>query len=474
MNRILYITCLAVLLFSIFKSGLNYYWDNDELYHSQVSYLISKGYTPFKDFLLISPPTLHYLLMPIFITIGASFNAIIASRIIMIVIFALRVTFSFLLVRKIFGKTASLIFLPTFLIDPLTIFSSMQIRPDNLSLMLLPLGLLLLYKGNASKYPSKKTFIVSGVVFFLSLISSVKSLPTVGIFLLYSLYGFKRLYPLVVGFISGLFIFLAFYLLTGNLAEMITNTIVYPKIVADGIVNQTEYGFLLKPFNDFIYGLSGKPINWIFLWTLPMLGGAGLFSILSRKDNRSAFQIALSVSFILHFFSLFFIKSVFAQYYLPQNWYYAIFASIALARLFENIDKERYKKIASLSFLLVFIFLTYFNVQANLKRSEISYDKRIEALNTKFKQIPSDAYVFPNLIFHPLAYPLPTGVFYGDVPKSILDTYQPLEKSLEEKKVPYLILEDYDFRFFTPLITQYIKSHYYQSVKDPMVWLRYK
>lgn len=452
MQKILFTLIFLPLLYSVFLSGFNYRLDVDELYHSQVSYLFSKGYLPYKDIFSIFTPVFSLIIMPIFKIIGPSLDAVILSRLFMISLFSLRIILSFYLVRIIFGKSTSLIFLPLFLIEPLTTFSSMQIRPDNLALTLLPLGLILLIK--------KRPFL-SGIALFFTLSASTKLLPAVGVIFFVAI--IKRYYRLFIGFLVSAVVFLIPFVATNTLFELIKNTVIYPKIVTDALLYPTPFGFLLLPDNAFIFGLPGRPLTWMFLWSLPFLAGAGVFASLKTKANYFPFKVILAASLVLQYSALFFIKSVFSQYYLPANWLFLIFSSVALSEIFQ--------KRLNL-FLILIIPLVVIAIQANIERSKNNFYQNTNELTKRFNQIPINSYVFPNLLFHPPVYPVVAYDFIGDIPKIILDSFPPIEKALEDKKVPYLLLSDYYLSHLNPTTVTYIKNNYKRVEGDPELWLR--
>ena len=82
-------------------------------------------------------------------------------------------------------------------------------------------------------------------------------------------------------------------------------------------------------------------------------------------------------------------------------------------------------------------------------------------LKETWDKVPENAYVFPNYLFRPLSYPLTYGTFIGDVPKYIIHRYGSIEKSIEEKKVPYLLVSDYILGFMDPYSQKYVRENYH-------------
>jgi len=143
MKRLGWIVLLVPLALSVFYSGYWYTYYGDELVHANTVYLLSRGYRPFTDFFTIYSPLFHYFLLPFFTFFGCTLETIQLSKFVMIFLFALRLLIGYLFVSKVFSKLTGFLFVLILLLDPFTVFSGMQIRPDNLLMLVFFTGFLL-------------------------------------------------------------------------------------------------------------------------------------------------------------------------------------------------------------------------------------------------------------------------------------------------------------------------------------------
>jgi len=275
LGLVIYCVIILVLTASIVNSGLNYQYDIDELFHTQITYLLIKGYKPFVDFFSIHSPIFHTLLIPIYKVKGFSFDAIYVARITMVFLFILRSFLSFILVKKVLSTRTALIFLPLFLFDPFTVFAGMQIRPDNLMMLLFTLGLLFLTISltKASKIAST----IAGVTLATTLLVSLKIVPSVAtVILLFSIYCFLKkkrrdLLQFTIGLVLPVLIFIIIFLTQGNLPQMIQQVFFDARKINEGLLYPSPPGNYHKPNNIYIYGVPGRPLTWTYAITLPVL-----------------------------------------------------------------------------------------------------------------------------------------------------------------------------------------------------------
>lgn len=474
MKKIFYITYIIVILlvfYSTFVSGFNYIFDDDEFFHTQVAFLLSRGLTPYKDFFMIFSPIFHLLIIPVITIIGANFNALLFTRLLMIGLYVIRILACFILVKKLFGKKAAIIFLPLIMFDPVTTFVGMQIRPDNLSLTLVAISLLLL------TYKSKTSQFFCGITLGTSFLILFKTLPIVASIVLVSCYfslkkkELSSIFYLLTGMASTILLFLSAFVINGSFLDMFRHTVFLPQILTKTIKNSTPPGFLFMPDNFYIFGLYGKPLTWILTHTLPVLAGLGIYSAVSKKI-APVIKWSLVLSYALSFITLLEIPSVFSQYYLPLNLLGIILASSAINDLISMIPSEIEKKAIYLVLMIAFMSFSATTYKANFERSSYSFRENIKSITPRQSKIPANAYVFPNFLFHPSAYPLVVGSNLADYPKSITDAFPAVDKTLEEKKVGYLILTEADLSYFPAQTVKYIYAKYQQTPTDSALWIR--
>jgi hypothetical protein len=289
--------------------------------------------------------------MPAFIIFGSTLKAIAVSRMMMIALFLLQAFFWFLLVKKVFGKKVALLFVPLFLMDPFLVFAGMQIRPENLMMVFFAL-FLLVFSYAVGNVKNLKLFFLSGVLFALTFLLNLKILPSlVALGLVFIIYVFQnKLYRQLLTFTNGFcltfFIFLGYFLFAGYLQEMFQGLFVDPYMLNNSIPNATWLGYFYFQ-NPVIFGIDGKPLNWIYAWLLPVLAFAGGYASLNDKNNLM--KIILFAILFLQWFSMLFINSVFIQYYIPLNWLYSVFTAYFVIHLISQFKQTKLLQLSAVT-----------------------------------------------------------------------------------------------------------------------------
>lgn len=452
---------LLPLLYSVIRSGYLYLYDNDEFSHAQKVYLIAQGLLPYRDFFSIYTPIFHWLLSPFYQLTGFNFTALAFSRILMILLFLLRLGLGFWIIKKLTNFTIALLSLFFLLCDPFTAFSAMQIRPDNLMLTFYLLGLFFLLKNN---------WLWVGLFFSLSFLTSLKILPSLIIFLGFIVYYKNASKQLILGLLIPLFCFLAYFAFTGNLIPM------FQQVFGDAPLTNKSLLYPLPPGNFYwpnpiLFGFAGRPITFDYVWYLLILSFIGVYIAIFETTKTPVLKL-LALTLITHWLLLFRVKSIFIQYYLPLSWLFALFSAIAVVNIYQRIKLKLLKPILLLSSILFCILLYSASFRANLWRSKIDWQSQKIGAQHIWSVIPDQEPTFPNYLFRLPGYPLTHGYFYGDIPQKILTRFGPVEKYLEEKQVKYLWLDDQYTQYLTASTKTYLRNHY--SLLDPAyhIWLR--
>lgn len=479
------------LLRSIVTTGYNYVFDNDELYHSQVTYLIANGYKPFTNiYLTVYPPIFHAVLLPIYTATKFTFTSLYSARVFMIALFFLRTLLGAFILGSIFGTPAGLLFIPFYLLSPFAVFVEMQIRPDNLMITFFLLAIsanIIAVKRNMPFF-----WILSGAFAMLSTLTLLKILPSIAVFFffltLFLLWKKKFQNLLLLYFGAGIVftIFCVYFLIQGSFMEMIRQVLLESVSSYTGVFEfPVPLGFFYHPRNTGLYGMGGKPLSWYFTWILPPLAFAGIYhtiqSILEaiknkNREERDFFlpqKLVLIFSLLTQWAFLFFLESVFIQHYIPINWLFAGFAAItvtSLIRLLKPVPILRY------TFLITVLVGIYMvgkeSILANGYRAEQTSVYVIESWEQAWKMVPKNAPVFPNLLFRPLAYPVPYGHFIGNIPDSIYYRLPYIPAVLEQNKIKYVYLDSYYLSKLKPDVQEYIRTHYVQSKEDLALYTR--
>jgi hypothetical protein len=470
---------MMFLVVSIIKSAYYYQYDSDEFFHVQRVYLIASGFKPHTSFFFVFSSIFHRILAPLFVFFGFSFATLGKARIFMILLFAVRLLLSALLINKVFNRRAALLFIPLFLFDPFTIFSSMQIRPDNLMMTIYTLGLLIFVIGFLKS--SKSLLFLSGAVFGLSFLILIKITPQLMTFLI--IYGaycilnreLKNFTLLLDGFVLTLFLFGIYHLLNGSFFSMFNQVFFFPFTLST-LINKTYYGFFHQPNNAFIYGLMDKPLTWTYVWILPLLASAGAYLTLSNVVNnertkskninkkKQLIQTIFIVSLIVQYLFLLNLNTAFIQYYIPFQWLLALFAAVMLDDfIFNKFPSGFFHQLIKGGFFILFMALVYVSIQANNARAVFRSEYQI-SLAPVWSRVPQNAAIFPSVLFRAIAYPTSVGddeLNYYNFFTSIRNTLPSYINSFEKNKLPYLLIDDPEkFYALEHGLDKYVSDHY--------------
>lgn len=471
---LLFAVSIAYLLISVLQSGYRYTLDTDELYQAHYTYLLAHGIRPWIDMYISAyTPVFSWLLMPIFYWLGFVVSTIGFLRYLMIVIFLARIVFVVILARQLSEHRVGLLFIPFLLLDPFTTFAGMQIRPDNLMLLVYTIGLVLLSIG--LKLRSKKFLLFAGCAFGVSLVVFIKILPFLVV--LYMCLGylylrhrrFREFGALMIGSILPVMVFVFYTLIQGSTLPMIQQVLIDPVTAFSAFKYPVRYGNFHWPDNIYIFGVMGTPPVWIYIWVLPWLAFAGAYhaslEAIGKKTHTAVdiFTCVFAVSLVLYQSMLFFMPGVFIQYYLPLTWIYAYFAAFALDRLLKAVDKKIFIKIFVVCILCVlyawFLRDSYNN---NMTRAGMTSESVYANVEKRLAQIPEDQAVFPNMLFRPLSHPVVFGYFMGlaDLDSRIAGRYPPVEEILAQKRIQYVWLTDSEIKTLSLNAQEYINSQY--------------
>lgn len=455
------------LAVSVTWSGYFYQFDNDEVFHVNLLYQIARGAHPFTSFFTIYTPVFHWILLPVYYVFGPTFSTFYALRVLMIILFFSRIALSVRLLFGVFGKEVAWVFVLLILLDPLTVFSGMQIRPDNLMFTTVLIGYVLLERALRTK---KNThFFWSGMLFGLAVIVLIKSLPiiavTAGVLGLTAIDKNKRLR--IAHFFGGLllpiFVFVLFFVLIGELEPMIQGVFVDPLILFRSLLFPNNFRLYYRADNVFLFGVMGKPSAWYYTIGLPFVGIFGTMVYLFKSFMRKRFAtmpIILLGVLIMQAIVIYKSPSVFVQYFLTFNWLLAVFAAVAIVWLYRVLEKFRMAIGAVLCGVVIFAVIIRGAVLGNIARSGIGNQLLEKRYREIWQIIPPEEPTFHNFLFRPSVYPLLIGSFYGDIPEQILARFPTIIHVIESHKLKYLLLSDYYISFLPSYVKKYISDHY--------------
>lgn len=466
------------LAVSVAYSGYRYTYYGDEVMHVHMMYLLSSEYRIFADFFSIHAPLFHYLLLPFFHISGYTLASFLVLRIVMIVLYMIRLYAGWVLVSKLFSKPVAWLFVVFMLLDPFATFSAMQIRPDNLMMLVFTSALVsLAYAFDRQK---KVLWFLSGLLVSLSVLVSMKiAASAVGLVFILTIYLFWKkqwsdlFFFAVGGGVAGI-LFCLLFVIQGSFFSMLQQLFVDAKAMSDALWYPTRLGFFYLPDNAFIYGLSGTPVPWWIAVSLPIMGVAGLLYAVIRLPKLAVKQCWMIMFFAMLLFQYVFlctVKSMFVQYYLTVNWILCVFAAFFLSTFFNSFKKPGIRIVFSVFGIIVFGYVVGESVRANIIRpTTVSSIADSQKMNTRWDIIPDTAAVYPVLLFRPLSQPIPYGYFIPEVPRSIRSRYPTALNTISH--VDYLIMDEYFLRFLDADATDYVSKHFHQTDIDTDVWVR--
>ena len=481
MNKIFLIAgsiLFLILIYSVVLSGYHYQLDNDEVFHVNVLYQIAHGARPYTSFFTIYTPIFHWLLLPVFSLFGPTFTTFHVLRALMIVLFFTRVILTAVLVRHIFGPLTAYIALVLMLLDPFTVFSAMQIRPDNVMLLMVVAGFFLLEYALRSKH--RKYYFASGVFFGMAVITIIKSVPLVAV--TSAIFGIwqvaKKQKTQLMIFLWGILLpvaaFLLIYAALGELSAMIRAVLFDPLILFQSLLYKTSFRFFYQPDNILIFGAPGKTLSWYYAISLPYMALFGVGCCLWdmwKKKRIQILPVILAAGLLAGGIILYKSPVVFIQYFLSINWIMAIFSAVPFVFVYRRIAKRNIGKLIAGAGIFLFIIMIISSTRANIARSAINQTSLEESFTRIWNIIPENVATFPNMLFRPAVYPLLIGSFYGDVPPGILARFGDIAQILETRKVAYLIASDYYISFLPPHVQEYVKNNYTKT-STPEVYRR--
>lgn len=449
---------LVFILYLRFREGITRSFGPDEYFHLHLTYLLTKGQFPFRDFFTIYSPFFHMTLIPIFNSIGESFVALTASRFLIFGYTILTLIFTFgigLLVSNIYTAFTAVIVTAAL---PSAIEKAIEVRPDNLMIPLCLGGVFFALLG--LKKGKKSAYFLSGLFFGLSFLTLIKIAITVGAFLLglvpllFSNKLRKEIYSgLVWIFLGGLlplFLFSLLLLSKGVLREGWYSILLLSK----DSLSILRYGYELNPFfwfmpNDAVYGtfrgLAWQVNNLILI--LAAIGVTGLiigspsslrFWRLNRQAKKDEFNLRLLLLLpaVVSFAYLFLVPRPFHQYILPFLAFVPFWAAFGA----ETIGGKR-KNITVITFIIIITVIALsMNDSWSVKKYWTDEKDRsfINFVLSKTKQEDVFWGGDGEYVFRPDGYFVFSARFL-EMPDRIKKTLPPFPQMLEIRKTKYLL-----------------------------------
>jgi 4-amino-4-deoxy-L-arabinose transferase-like glycosyltransferase len=475
---VIYSVVIAILMVSVIHSGYSYLFDPDELFHINVVFLLTHNLVPYRDIFIAYTPFLSWFLMPISYLTGFTFHFLEAARAAMIVLFIIRLILIFIIARKLFGSLVAYICIPLSLFDAFTVFSGMQVRPDNLMMTLYIAGILLVLHWYLNI--KKSALLWAGFLLGVSAVTLVKNIPAtffITFFILIELVkarNYREMTRFMVAMVLPVVSFALWAWYKGIFPSMIQMIVFDAKQLNDSLRFPENILNYYWPPNFVLYGFPGRPITWVYELCLPLLAFAGMFTAflnLNAFGTKRRLVGWFTAACLLQWISLLFVRSVFLQYFLSVSWFLALFAAYTLVRAYKTIGVNKIcTHIATFTGILILLVGLVASWKANNTRALNSYAAQKAYIEAQWHVISESAVVFPGTLFRVSIYPLGYEVHFVDFSRKLIERYGSPSVYLARYRIPYVVIDPYNFSFLDAQTQTYIKAHYRQDLQDQNMW----
>jgi hypothetical protein len=403
-QKIIVFLKIAIVLFSIalfFLYTLNPDFNEDELCHLHQNWMSLHGKLHYRDYMTQHNPIILYAFAPFMAIVSP--HTLLLIRVIIYAIFLYSLTKVKLITKNLTNSELfsylAIALVPTFLI---TRQANLEVRED-VFLIIFSLMATSIFLDK-DKISSLKNNYQIGILFGLSLLSSLKSLPiiiswfiTASYLLIIKKINLKSFLAQTLSFSLVIFIFLIALFKSGIFFDYIDSTFKFNQLYQ---VGQTCFNpFTLsstKCFNYFAYSFRANAIYWVI-----MLVGLIYFPFHLKKQKNNYHYLFFSLLLFLHLGMLSLIaKFVFAQYLIV----FSIYGSIAISVFLNIINKKiTNPKINILIILLIFPYFFYYGRELI---SKINTKTQKPYTNTTLGQIDfllkTKARTYHGYSFHPI------------------------------------------------------------------------
>lgn len=433
------LTLLVLLVFRL-QISLTRFFDVDEFTYLHWAGDVVRGQKPYVDFFLFIPPGFLWFLSPIVRVFWENPDVLIAGRIVAFLIFLGILGGLGYLGVITRGKKHALLSMIILAFLPMPYDKLLEIRPDNLALLISLMGLISQIRG--------KNF-WAGMAYSVSLLILPKTIPMVVVALLVTRKHF-------LSFLLGLFVpFAVFGLWVLSLGDF--GKVWYSLTRLPFEANQIGKYFIMEPHlfffpNMAFYGGAGVTLGLIAnhaVWIIGILAG-----VIALFIQWSAAELLLSGSFFALVYSYVeFFPLKHSQYLIPIAVFISFYAATALSKLKEPV------------IFLILVLFVYIAWDVNRIKLTWTNTVQITQMRELVSMIPKESEVFDlegRLVFWKNSYPiccLPMGSFLP-----LLSRKSPsLSNILETHKTPYIFQGDTRrLDLLAPADLTYITSHYRQ------------
>ncbi len=437
----LFIAGIAVTIGKL-QIALSRYFDPDEFSHLQWAYTIFQGKLPYKDFFYGYTPLFQWILAPwFFLPEGSYFMPLF--RVIMFLFTGIITILLYDITKKIVHNKTLALFAPlTYLLFPIILDKTIEIRPDTPMLLFFLLAVWLLQN-------KKPRVLLSGLSFGISLLFLPKIFYAI-IPLLYLTWSYRKKITDIWMFCCGTALagmaFLLYFLITGTLSNAYEAIVTGSMTLFFGL----HYSVfeVLKPW-PLVYLAGGGGLPWVVstgIWIIGLLG-AGTFAL---KNKRMGLFLLLFIGSG----SLYLIVNPFTmtQYLMPI----AAIASIGVPLFFSMLSElfpQHKQDVLNIVYILIpLLLLLSFSMQYRERINKTSWNEQRQVLDVVHTVIPKNEPVYDmigSFMYRQTSFP------YMSVAYAIfIDTFNPfhttLTQSLINTQTKYIILDQKGYVFWKP------------------------
>ena len=444
MRIVYYIAIILVFLMRLHLS-MTRAFDPDEFAHLHWSYLLLSGQVPYRDFFFIIIPAFQVFLFPIFL-FGQSVLVPIAARLLQLMLYIFTAILVYRVSLSFFKKqTGALLSVLLFIIFPMTIDKTIDIRPDMLMVLMLLLAIL-----------TTKSFLI-GLFTGLSLVIHPKiifAMPML-VYLFATSPKKPRIVPMVIGFLVP---FLLFFL---YLAYQKVLPAAYTSIFRDSILANAGKGHFspllaLSPFPLVYLTDGGVSLPWLVNSTIWVLAAIGLV-ILWKKQRKIAVPMILYFAFGIGL--LFVFPVPFIQYFIPLT----VMASILAGNIIG-------KSIKIIKVIIIITVITSFFIQYRERtKPGASNEEQLQVVRDVLAVSGPDETFYDmvgSYVFRPDGYTICCHP-YGEFIDKLSRPAPTLRESLVSRQTKFLVMDRVGFVFWqTPepdlsfLLSNYLPTKY--------------
>ncbi len=470
-RRIAYLTLIIIaglLLYDRYNLGQVRFLDLDEYAHLHWSFNVFSGLTPYKDFFYIFTPFYLYLIAPLLLITGKTFNYVLAARATSFIIFLVGVVFLYLIAKQQRGVLFGLFTALMFIYLPLPEDKWIEIRPDGLGAVLALIGIYFFLK---------KGFFFSGI--FLSFGSAVNPkiifypLSVVGAWMIIKL-NFSRLKHFILGLIIPMIILLIILMLSGRF-EIAIFSIFRLHQIAGQLMDKNlpmAPNLFFYP-NDFYYGTMNTDFN--YLTNLFMYIGSSLTAIFTLLGFKQPVMSFLFLTNIFAYIKIFPLKHT--QYLIGASPFVAYFFSEMIFLIWEKLENNRIVRQGYLLIIAIFIIIVGIEGhRMNTLKARFNNSDSVLFLSEAKKYFTENEYVW-DLTGATLFYKDPYYICcipYGNYWEALRFPLPSLESELLKRSVKYIFVQDKRMVKMLPDEHKNIVNKYYTDIPDTTLVLKKK